>query len=68
MPPPIPDERLIEAVARCLAKERTQAFISATLWAGTAGEKYRQEARAVLETIRRFETGARSGGLPACRR
>lgn len=56
----------IDAVARCLAKLDGK-HVGAADWADAAGSMYRERAGAVLETIDRFDSGIRSGGLPGNR-
>lgn len=53
-----------DAVAQCLAIQDDR-FISAADWQGQTGAQYRARALKVLETIERYDSGQRSGGLPS---
>jgi hypothetical protein len=57
------DPALIDAVARCMAKDDGK-LVSATEWAGAVGSDYRRRAGSVIHTISNYQAGIRSGGLP----
>jgi hypothetical protein len=57
------DARLIDAVARSLAK-MDEKFVSAADWGGNIGDNYRVKAMAVLLVVENYNNGIRSGGLP----